>query len=227
VIRLPTPSGDRPFELLGIYYDYSTDRGAVAMDRATFARHYGDLPPTSLSVYLEPGADPAAVREALIQTLGERHRVFVHTNQSLRREVLRIFESTFAITYALEAVAIVVAVLGITGTLLTLILERGRELMALRQVGADRQQVRRVVLIETGLLGLVSQGLGFAAGLALALILVYVINVQSFGWSIQFDVPFLFLLQASIALMLATLLAGVYPAHVASRLQPVAYGGDE
>ena len=79
--------------------------------------------------------------------------------------MLRIFDSTFAITYALEVIAIVVAMLGVAGTLLTLVLERRRELSLLRLVGADRRQVQRMVVIEAALIGAVSQAIGLVVGL--------------------------------------------------------------
>ena len=220
-IDLPTPGGARPFTVAAVYYDYSTDRGVVVMDRATFTRHFGALPPTSLSIYLRAGADAAAVRERLMAALGSTHRLFIHTNATLRAEVLRIFDATFAVTYGLEAVAIVVAVLGVTGTLLTLMLERRRELAVLRLVGADLRQIRRMIVIEAGILGLVGQALGLVAGLALSLVLIYVINVQSFGWTIQFHLPAAFLAQAMAFVLLATTLAGAYPARVAAGFRPV------
>src|SRR5690606_32817370 len=108
------------FEIVAVYYDYSTDRGVAVMDRGTFTRHFGELRPASLAVYLREGADPEAVRDRLLAGLGEQHRVFLRTNAALRAEVLRIFDATFAITYALELVAIVVAMLGVTATLVTL-----------------------------------------------------------------------------------------------------------
>jgi putative ABC transport system permease protein len=225
-IRLATPAGMAPFTIAAVYYDYSTDRGIVAMDRRTFARHYGDLRPTSLTVYLKAGADSARTRESLMRQLGERHRVFIHTNRSLRTEVLRIFDATFAVTYALEAIAIVVGMLGVSGTLLTLILERRQEIASLRLVGAGRSQVRKMVLIEAGLIGLVSQALGVLAGFGLALILIYVINVQSFGWTIQFHLPVAFLIQSSVALFLATALAGVVPARMAAAVAPIEQPGE-
>lgn len=220
-VRLPTPSGERPFRIAAVFYDYSTDRGVLVMDRSSFRRHWGDLRPTSLTVYLDRAADPDAVRARLLATLGERHGAFIHTNASLRTEVLRIFDSTFTITYALEAIAILVAILGVTATLATLVIERRPELAMLRLVGAGRAQVRRMVMIEAGLLGLVSQVLGVIAGLSLAVLLIYVINVQSFGWTIQFHVPVGFLLQVMAVLLAATTLAGLYPARLAARDQPV------
>ncbi len=221
IVRLQTPHGPADFRLAAVYFDYTTDRGVVVMDRGTFTRHFGKQRPTSLTVYLRPGSDPLAVRADLMSKLGERHRVFIHTNASIRDEVLRIFDSTFAITYALEAIAVFVGILGVSGTLLTLILERRRELTTLRLVGADRRQIRKMVVIEAGMIGLVSQVLGWVAGLGLALILIYVINVQSFGWTIQFYVPGLFLLQSSLALFIATAIAGLYPARLAAAVQPV------
>ena len=138
IVRLQTPHGPADFRLAAVYFDYTTDRGVVVMDRGTFTRHFGEQRPTSLTVYLRPGKDPLTVRADLMSSLGERHRVFIHTNASIRDEVLRIFDSTFAITYALEAIAVFVGILGVSGTLLTLILERRRELTMLRLVGADR-----------------------------------------------------------------------------------------
>ena len=221
IVRLQTPHGPADFRLAAVYFDYTTDRGVVVMDRGTFTRHFGEQRPTSLTVYLRPGSDPLAVRAGLMSKLGERHRVFIHTNASIRDEVLRIFDSTFAITYALEAIAVFVGILGVTGTLLTLILERRRELTSLRLVGADRRQIRKMVVIEAAMIGVVSQVLGWVAGLGLALILIYVINVQSFGWTIQFYVPSLFLLQSSLALFIATAVAGLYPARLAAAVRPV------
>ena len=89
--------------------------------------------------------------------------------------------------------------LGVAATLLTLVLERRRELSMLRLIGAARRQVQRVVVIEAALIGAASQAIGLVVGLALSVVLVYVINVQSFGWTIQFQVPMLFLLQVSVA----------------------------
>jgi len=227
MVRLPTPHGPHEFHVTAVYYDYSTDRGVVVMDLGTFARHFGDLPPTSLTIYLKPGTNADAVRERLLNRLGEAHRVFIHTNASLRREVLRIFDSTFAITYGLEAIAILVAILGVTGTLVTLIIERRRELAVLRLVGADLKQIRRMIVFESGFLGVVGQLFGLVSGFALALILIYVVNVQSFGWTIQFHVPLAFLVQSSLLIVVSTAFAGLYPARFAAGLRPVEEVGVE
>src|SRR5687768_16244475 len=218
VLQIPTPQGPRPFRVAAVYYDYASDRGVVVMDRATFRKYWGDLPPSGVAAYLRDGADPERVRSEMLDMLDEGHRAFIYSNSTLRREILTVFDSTFAITYALELIAIAVAMLGVAGTLLTLVLERRRELSLLRLTGADRRQVRRMVIIEAALIGAISQGVGLAVGFALSMVLIYVINVQSFGWTIQFHVPAAFLIQASIAVVIATSIAGIYPARRAAQL---------
>lgn len=217
-IELDTPQGARPFQVVAVYYDYSSDRGLVVMDRTTFARHYGAQRPTGLTLYLAPDADPEAVREELLAGAGPDHRLFIRTNAALRAEVLRIFDATFAITYALEAIAIFVAIIGVAATLVTLTLERRRELAMLRQLGAGRGQIRRMVVIEAAMLGMLSQGVGLPVGVVLSLILIYVVNVQSFGWTIQFHLPLGFLAQSTLLIAVTTALAGLYPARIATRL---------
>jgi putative ABC transport system permease protein len=217
-LQLPTPGGDRPFRVEGVYYDYAVDRGVIAMDRATFVRHFGELAPSSLAVYLRDDAAPDTVRHQILDQLDDGRRAFIYTNRALRAEVLRIFDSTFAITYALELIAIAVAMLGVAATLLTLVLERRRELGMLRLIGAARRQVQRMVVVEASLIGTASMAIGLVVGLALSLILVFVINVQSFGWTIQFRVPWAFLAQVSVAVIAGTALAGFLPARRAARL---------
>ena len=215
---LNTDQGRRAFRVAAVYYDYSSDQGVIVLDRDTFRKYYGDRPPRSLAVYLKEGLDPERVRSEILAALPPRSRVFLHTNASLKAEVLRIFDNTFTITYALEIIAVAVAILGVATTLVTLILDRKPELALLRWAGAEQRQVRKMVIIEAALLGAVSQGLGVAAGILLSLILVFVINVQSFGWTIQFHLPAGFLLQSSLLILLATTLSGIYPAYRAGRM---------
>ena len=217
-LSLDTPSGPRTFPVAAVYYDYAVERGVIIMDARTLTKYFGPALPSGVAAYLRPGADPERVRADILRSLDEGHRAFIYTNSALRREVLRIFDSTFAITYALEIIAVIVAMLGVAATLFTLVVERRRELTMLRLIGALKWQVRRAIVIEAALIGGVSQVIGLVVGLALAVILVYVINVQSFGWTIQFTIPVAFLAQISIAVVIATALAGLYPARHAAQL---------
>ncbi len=212
-VVLATPHGPTSFAIVGVYYDYSSDRGVVMMDNQTLSRHFGEQRPTGLTVYLKDVTRAATVRRELMERFDGTAGVHIFTNRALRDEVLRIFDSTFAITYALQAVAVMVALLGIVGTLMTLVIERRRELGILRAVGASRAQVRAMVVAEAAMLGTISQVAGLAIGLLLAVILVYVVNVQSFGWTIHLMIPWMPLAQMWVLVTAATLLAGVYPAH--------------
>jgi putative ABC transport system permease protein len=220
-VTLPTPGGAHAFPIIAIYYDYASDRGTVLLDAPIFARYFGERRPMGLNVYLAPHTDVDAARRDLVRALGGIDRtgggITVFTNSWLRGEVLRIFDGTFAITWALEVVAILVAVMGIVATLVTAIDERRRELAMLRLVGASRGQVQRMVVVEAAILGAIGQTLGLIAGFGLSFVLVYVINVQSFGWSIQFHTPVLFLFQLAVSLIIATSLAALYPARRAAR----------
>jgi putative ABC transport system permease protein len=218
-ITLNTVQGPVAFLIAGQFYDYSNDRGTITMDHRQFARYFGESNPTHLALYLRPGADAEGVKAELAGVLGEA-KVLAFTNAGLRAEVLRIFDGTFAITWALELIAIVVAMAGVAATMLTLILDRQDEIRLLRLAGAEAGQVRRTVLIESGLIGAVSQGLGLVSGVLLSVVLIRVINPQSFGWSIQFHFPALFVAGSSVLTVVATMLAGVFPARRATRLMP-------
>jgi putative ABC transport system permease protein len=140
---------------------------------------------------------------------------------------MRIFDSTFAITYALEVIAIAIAALGVITTLITLILERRGEIAVLCFLGAARAQIRRMVVIEALLIGAVSQAIGIAIGLMLSLVLIYVINVQSFGWTIQFHVPVTFLVQSTLLILATAAVAGLYPAARAARVEAIRFAREE
>ena len=220
-IDIDTPSGNVSFQVAGIYYDYTNDRGTVVIDREVYTRLFHDDTATTLAIYLEPGADSEQVRAGLWDTLGKRGYQFLITpNAVLQQAVLRVFDRTFSITYALEAIAILVAALGIANALLALTLERRRELGILRMLGAAASQLKKIILTEAALVGLLGILTGWVMGLLLSLILIFTINKQSFGWTIQFVYPAGFLALSGMAIWLVTIVSGLYPARVAAGLVP-------
>jgi putative ABC transport system permease protein len=208
------------FRVVDVYYDYGSERGSILMDRQTMLRYLPDPAPSNLAIYVAPNASVENVREEITQA-SAGYRVLLASNRDLRAEAIRIFDRTFAITYALEAVAVIVAVMGVAGALLALVIDRRRELGLLRFLGAAAGQVRKQILVEAGLLGLLANFAGLALGFALSLVLIYVINKQSFGWTIRFHWPVAVLLGSISVVYVATLLAGLYPAQVAVRLNPL------
>ena len=220
-VAVPGPQGVRRFRVVGVFYDYATEGGLAVMDAGLFAEIWRDAWLNSIVVYLTPGADPAAVRAEILRSLGASEEFLLLTNRDLRRRVLEIFDQTFAITYALEAIALLVAALGVLSTLLASVLERTREIGVLRSLGFTRGSVLQTVLWEAGFMGALANLLGLLAGLALSLILIHVINKQSFGWTIQFGFPSRLLVEYGILTLAASLLAGWSPARKASRI-PIA-----
>jgi putative ABC transport system permease protein len=217
-VTLTTLRGPHRFPITGVYRDYSSDRGVVVMDRALYTRLFGDDAMNTVVIYLKPGVSRETARKQLEAMFGPKYHAFVVTNAEIRGEVMKIFDQTFLITYALLAVAIVVAVLGVINTLAALILERSRDLALLRILGMSIAQVRRMLVLESSVLGLTSTVAGLAMGYVLSWILIYVINKQSFGWTIAFHTP-VRLIAASLAItFVASLLAGLVPSRLARRI---------
>jgi putative ABC transport system permease protein len=224
-LEMPAAGGAARLRIAAIYYDYSSNQGTILMDNSAFQRHVARsqaVPPAqSLSIYLRPGASVSEVRRRLVDQLGPDEQVYCVTSSEVRREAMRIFDSTFAITYALLAVAILVAGLGVSSTLITLIYQRQRDVGLLALVGATGRQVRRIILMEAVMVGGASQLLGVATGLVLAMVLIYVINVQSFAWTIQVHLPVAFLVQSTVFILVGSALFGLYPAVRAARVDPL------
>ncbi len=216
VVEIPSDRGPVRLRVAAVYVDYSNDRGTITIDRDLFRKIYGLSGAVSLAVTLDPRLDPEEGRRRLLAAAAGRFALRVRTNAALKREVLRIFDRTFAVTYALEGVAIAVAVLGVFNTLTALVLERRREIGLLRVLGASAETVRRAVRFEALAIGALGSVLGLGSGGAMSLVLVHVINRQSFGWTISVRWPVGFL-AAAIALVLATtVLSAARPARLAA-----------
>ena len=219
-IRLALGPGPIELGVAGIFYDYSGERELLIGDRRALLAHLPDPRLSSAGVYLEPGADFEEIRAALAQALAGRG-VEVTPTRAIREQAIRIFDRTFAITYALEAIAMLVAILGMAEALLNLVFDRRSELALLRMHGASLGQVRRLVLVQAGLLGGLASLMGLALGAASSQVLLRVIHKQSFGWSLPLHWPVGFLAAVLAAVVVASVVAGLYPARIGSRLKPV------
>jgi putative ABC transport system permease protein len=208
------------FRVVDVYFDYSSERGTVLMDRGTLLKYLPDTTSTNAAVFVQAGVEPGRVRQEILEAAAG-HQLLIFSDSDLRAEAIRIFDRTFAITYALEAIAVLVAVMGVAGALLALVIDRRREFGLLRFLGASSKQIRKLILAEAGLLGLLANLAGLVLGYFLSLILIFVINKQSFGWTIRFHWPVAVLLGALTVVYAATVLAGLYPAEVAVKLNPL------
>ena len=214
--------GTGPVELrvAGIFYDYSGERELLIGDRRALLAHLTDPRISSAGVYLEPDADFEETRAALARVLAGRG-VDVTPTRTIRSEAIRVFDRTFAITWALEAIAMLVAILGMAEALLNLVYDRRSELALLRMHGASLRQVRRLVLVQAGLLGAIAGVMGLVLGAASSQVLLRVIHKQSFGWSLPLHWPFEFLTALLVGAVIASVVAGLYPARIGARLVPV------
>jgi putative ABC transport system permease protein len=219
-LYLETPGGSLELNIAAVYFDYSRERGYIIIDRSTFVKYYGDPDINSFVLYLSDKRELENVRQEILQTLGADYKLVIRSNPELKKNVLEIFDKTFAITYSLEIIAGAVALLGLFNTLISLILERKREIGILRFIGGFREQVKRMVLVEAGILGIIGSMMGVVAGGIVSLILIFVINKQSFGWTIQVHYPYIFILFSLVVFWLVSLVAGVYPARLAVNLNP-------
>ena len=218
-IDLSTPLGTVGLTVAGVFYDYTTDGGRVLMDRGLFRRYWQDDRITTIGLYLQSGVNSEAIRQGLLQQLGKNHRLLIISNRELRAEILNIFDQTFAITYALEVIAVLVAILGVMNTLFTTILERKREIAVLRVLGSTQAQMRKIIVYEALLISIIGITLGLAASLLLSQVLIHVINKQSFGWTILFYPSWLSLGQAILSVLLASLLSAYLPARRTSKIR--------
>jgi putative ABC transport system permease protein len=209
-ILLRTRFGLRRLDIAGVYYDYSSEHGAILLGRDAFLSQWDDPGPTSLGVFALPDVATADLAGRIRQALAGSP-VLIQENRQLRQEALQVFDSTFAITSALRVLAVLTAFVGVLSALLALQLERSRELATLRALGLTRAGLQRLTLLETGLMGAAASLFSLPTGLLLALLLIYVINLRSFGWTIQMQLwpaPFL---QATLVGITSAVLAGVYP----------------
>ena len=219
-IRLALGSGPVELGVAGVFYDYSGERELLIGDRGALLAHLPDPRLSSAGVYLEPGADFEETRAALAQVLAGRG-VEVTPTRAIRSQAIRIFDRTFAITWALVAIAMFVAILGMAEALLNLVFDRRSELALLRMHGASLGQIRRLVLVQAGLLGVLASLMGLALGAASSQVLLRVIHKQSFGWSLPLHWPWGFLAAVLGAIVVASVVAGLYPARIGARLVPV------
>ena len=216
-VTLRTDAGMRAFPVAAIYYDYATERGTVLMSRNVYERHWADRGRNSVAAYVAEGHEPSEVADGVRRALAGT-ALQVAENRTLRREALKVFDRTFAVTEALRVLAVIVAFIGVWSALVALQVERTREIGTLQALGLLPGQLWGLTLLETGLIGLSAGLLSLPTGLLLATILIKVINVRSFGWTMQMHLEPMVLALALAVSVLAALLAAIYPVRRLQRL---------
>ncbi len=217
LVTLFTDKGERTFPVVGTYYDYSSSQGTVIMTLSLYRELWDDTALSAAALVLDGNASPDEVARDMQAGFAHLQRLEIRANRNLRADVLLVFDRTFAITGALQLLATLVAFTGVLSALLALQLEKRRILGILRAVGLTARQLWGLVLLETGLIGSAAGLLALPTGYVLALILIFIINRRSFGWTLQLQLEPWPFLQALAVSILAALLAGIYPARKIAR----------
>jgi putative ABC transport system permease protein len=217
-LPLKTRTGAVTVSIVGVFQDFSLDRGYALLDEAVFIDYFGPRPVQNVALLLEPGADV----EALVARLSSEHPDAVfRTVGKLQSDVFEAFDETFAITYLLQTISTALALVGILTALLCLHLERRHELGVLRALGARQRTLAALLLLETMVIMSVAAAAAIPTGLALAWILIAVVNTRSFGWSFPMQVDFGAVGAVMGFALIAGLVAGCVPWFMARRC-PVA-----
>lgn len=218
-LTLQTPTGPQRFAVRGIFYDYSSELGTLMLHRDTYVKYWKDTQWTGLALNLQPGVAQEAARTAIEAALN-REGLSAYTlqaNGELRRAALAIFDRTFAVTDALRVLTLMVAFLGVLSTILALHLERRRENALLRTLGLSPAQNARLGLYEALCMGGIAGLLALPVGLLMSWVLIAVINLRAFGWSLSLFLQPAVLLEAWALALGSALLAGLWPAWRAWR----------
>ncbi|OED39670.1 hypothetical protein AB833_14755 [Chromatiales bacterium (ex Bugula neritina AB1)] len=218
-ITLYTEKGSSRFSIEGVVTDYSAGKGLIVMNYRTYQRHWNDSSFSSIGIQLEEDIEIDQFKQSLRSTLSRYPMEFsLRSNREIREVSLTIFDRTFAITHVLRLLTVGVAFVGILSALLALALERRREFAVLRALGLTPAELSKLLFVQSGLMGLVAGVLALPLGYLMSRILVDIINVRSFGWSMDFHVPAIVLLQTVALAVVAALIAGIYPSIMLSRL---------
>ena len=219
VLTLPTPEGERQWPIVGTFRDFNAGNYSVVIALDAYRSVWRDAAVTGIGLKLLRTADTARVEDAVRTALGSGTDYRFRSSATIERLSLDVFDRTFKITEVLRALAGIVAFLGVLSALLSIELDRARELGVLRSLGFSPRQLTATLLVQTGLLGAAAGLAAAPLGTVLAGLLVHVINRRSFGWTMSLSIGARPLIEGFALAVIAALLAGIYPAYRASRIE--------
>jgi putative ABC transport system permease protein len=217
VFELATPGGMIRLPIVGIIVDYSDQQGSVFVDRALFRRFWRDDSVNFYRVYLQPGAEVVEIKRQILERYAGVRQVFVLNNDELRNYILRVTNQWFALTNVQVAVAVLVAILGIANTLTVSITDRRRELGILRAVGGLKTQIRRTIWLEALSTGAIGVVLGYVLGAINLYYVLQIVRLDVAGMQLAYQFPIAVTFAVAPVILIAALLAAIWPAEVAVR----------
>ena len=208
------------FVVAGVWRDYARQHGSIVVDRADYTRLTGDRRVNDAALWLKPGVTEAEVESALRALPGSALLDMAGPGE-IRKTSLRVFDRSFAVTYALEAVAVIVGLFGLSSSLGAIVLARKREFGMLRHIGMTRAQVGAMLAFEGGLLATFGAAAGLAVGWVLGFILIHVVNRQSFNWGMDLHPPYGFLASLTLVMIVLAVVTAFWSGREAMGMGPV------
>jgi putative ABC transport system permease protein len=187
----------------GLWRDYERPGGSIVMNRDAFIELTGDRNATTAALWLRPGTDAAAFTATLREAIARSGDYDVAIPGEIRKRSLALFDRTFAVTYLLEAVAVLIGLFGISASTSSQVLARRGEFGMLRHLGVTRREIARMLAFEGAALGAIGVAAGLVVGALVSMILIFVVNRQSFHWTMDVHVPWLLLAVLSVVLIAA------------------------
>lgn len=215
ILELPLDGRPRRFRVAGVWRDYQHAGGAVVIDRDDYIGATGDRTATEASIWQRPHVDTAATEAAIRAQVGAGRTLEILSSAELRERSLMIFDRVFGITYALEAVAVLVGLAGISVAASSAALARRAQFGMLRHIGMLRRQILALLACEGVMVSALGAAFGLSLGAILSLVLIYVINRRSFHWSIDLAIPWLQLSLLSGVLVTAAALTALWSGRAA------------
>lgn len=227
-LPIETPLGNKNFEIIGIFSDYTSSQGYLMMARPKFDQFWDIDEITAISINLLEDYEIDKSVQEIKNLIGQTdQKLIIRSNKNLRNDVLVVFDRTFAVTNALRFIATFVSFIGILSATLIILLDRRREFGVLKAIGFRRKELNQLLLTETGLMGLFAGLFAIPTGLVISLILVYVINLRSFGWTIQLNLDSWSIIQGVLIAVLAAFIATIYPLRKLNQLKAIQVMRDE
>jgi putative ABC transport system permease protein len=220
-LLLPLAGRLEPFTVVGVWRDYARQFGSVILRRSDYERLTGDSTRTEAALWLRPGAKADDVIRDLQAAVPSGEAVQFNATSEIRALSLRVFDRSFAVTYVLEIAAILIGMIGVAATFSAQAIARTREFGMLRHVGVTRGQVLRVLALEGGLATGHALLVGLVTGLLVSLVLIRVVNRQSFHWTMDFAAPTVLIAVLSVALLACATVTAALAGRRATGVSPL------
>ncbi|HQG51455.1 MAG TPA: FtsX-like permease family protein [Syntrophorhabdaceae bacterium] len=213
-------NGTSPLSVAAVFYDYASEHGVIMMDRSIFIKLFNDRTINSLGIFIDTTQQDKQTIIKEVKRRAKNRGLPTSTRDQFHSRILSVFDNTFAVTSSMRIIAIIVAFFGIAGALMTLFVERQREFGIYRALGFSTKQIASITLLEGIGMGIISFVMSIGTGTALAFILIKVINLRSFNWTIFYHFSMNPYIVTLLTALFASIGACIYPLWKVFRTYP-------